>query len=152
MVADTPMQEDFSEGCPNHPRAACGSNDMFMNYMDYSNDACMNIYTQGQRIRMRAIFSPGGVWNTFITSPLDDAAKLVLQSENKGSREYQEYSFNTPPHRIRVFDIVGAERLCVENVPEGNRHELDISHLTPGVYVVHLEHRNGTVVRQLRVD
>jgi lysyl endopeptidase len=85
-------------------------------------------------------------------TPLDDAAKSVLQSENKGSREYQEYSFNSPPHRIRVFDIVGAERLCVENVPEGNSYQLDISHLTPGVYVVHLEHRNGTVIRQLRVD
>jgi hypothetical protein len=75
-----------------------------------------------------------------------------LATENKEARDYQEYSFNSPPHRIRVFDIVGAERLCVENVPEGNRLELDISHLTPGVYVVHLEHRNGTVVRQLRVD
>lgn len=85
-------------------------------------------------------------------TPLDAEAKAVLGAENKGAREYQEYSFNTPPHRIRVFDMVGAERICVENVPEGNRHELDISHLTPGVYVVHLEHRNGTVVRQLRVD
>lgn len=85
-------------------------------------------------------------------TPLDAEAKAVLGAENKGAREYQEYSFNSPPHRIRVFDILGAERLCVENVPEGHRHELDISHLTPGVYVVHLEHRNGTVVRQLRVD
>ena len=85
-------------------------------------------------------------------TPLNDVAKSVLQSENKASRDYQAYSFDSPPHRIRVFDIVGAERLCVEEVPEGNRHELDISHLTPGVYGVHMEHRNSTVVRQLRVE
>ena len=26
--------------------------DMFMNYMDYTNDACMNIFTQGQKTRI----------------------------------------------------------------------------------------------------
>src|SRR5690606_31423409 len=71
LVADTPVQEGFSTGCPNVPRASCGSNDMFMNYMDYTDDACMNIYTQGQRNRMRAVLSPGGVRHSFfITSPL----------------------------------------------------------------------------------
>jgi len=43
LVADTPVQEWFTEGCPNHPRTSCGSHDMFMNYMDYTDDACMNI-------------------------------------------------------------------------------------------------------------
>jgi hypothetical protein len=85
-------------------------------------------------------------------TPLDESAKAILQSENKGSKEYQEYSFDSPPHRIRVFDIVGAERLCVEEPPSDSSYELDISHLQPGVYVVHLDHRNGTVTRQLRVD
>ncbi len=94
----------------------------------------------------------GNVTIALTETPLDDAAKSVLQAENKGSREFQQYSFNTPPHRIRVVDIVGAERLCVENVPEGNSYQLDINHLTPGIYIVHLEHRNGTVVRQLRVE
>ena len=85
-------------------------------------------------------------------TPLDEEARAVLASERKGTREYQEYSFDAAPDRIRVFDIRGVERLCMEEVPEGTRHELDISHLGPGVYVVHLEHRNGTVVRQLRVE
>lgn len=94
----------------------------------------------------------GNVTIALTETPLDDAAKSVLQAENKGSREFQQYSFNTPPHRIWVVDIVGAERLCVENVPEVNSYQLDIRHLTPGIYVVHIEHRNGTVVRQLRVE
>ena len=28
--------------------------DMFMNYMDYTNDACMNLFTQDQKTRMIA--------------------------------------------------------------------------------------------------
>ena len=34
--------------------------DMFQNYMDYSDDACMNLYTVGQKVRMRALFEAGG--------------------------------------------------------------------------------------------
>jgi len=34
--------------------------DMFQNYMDYSGDACMNLFTKGQKARMRALFEEGG--------------------------------------------------------------------------------------------
>lgn len=87
-----------------------------------------------------------------IETPLDEEGKAIVELENKGTREYQEYSFDSPPQRIRIFDIMGVERFCVEVVSEDIRHELDISHLTAGIYVVHLEHKNGTVVRQLRVE
>jgi hypothetical protein len=52
QVADTPNQGNSYSGCPSHPRNSCGSNDMFMNYMDYVDDNCMNAFTQGQNTRM----------------------------------------------------------------------------------------------------
>ena len=33
---------------------------MVQNYMDYSDDACMNLYTAGQSARMNALFASGG--------------------------------------------------------------------------------------------
>ena len=45
------------------PRGKKGQNDlpdMFQNYMDYSDDTCMNLFTEGQKTRMRAIFEAGG--------------------------------------------------------------------------------------------
>jgi hypothetical protein len=33
---------------------------MTMNYMDYTDDACMNLFSSGQKDRMLAIFSAGG--------------------------------------------------------------------------------------------
>lgn len=53
-ITDTPLQNASYGGCPNHPQSSCGSNDMFMNYMDYVNDNCMNTFTEGQKLRMRA--------------------------------------------------------------------------------------------------
>ena len=52
FVADTPTQSTSSSDCPNHPRTSCGSMDMFMNYMDYTDDRCMNLFTQCQKSRM----------------------------------------------------------------------------------------------------
>jgi Pregnancy-associated plasma protein-A/Secretion system C-terminal sorting domain/CARDB len=54
-VADTPNQNQETSGCPAHPRTTCGEVNMFQNYMDYSNDACMNLFSQGQVARMEFI-------------------------------------------------------------------------------------------------
>lgn len=54
LVADTPNQGNNYWGCPSFPQSSCGSEDMFQNYMDYSDDNCMNIFTEGQRVRMQA--------------------------------------------------------------------------------------------------
>lgn len=57
-VDDTPKQAGPSNGCPKFPyKDACQIDSpgiMFMNYMDYSNDACMNMFTEGQTLRMRS--------------------------------------------------------------------------------------------------
>jgi hypothetical protein len=55
FVADTPTQQTSNGGCPSHPSVTCSnSGDMFMNYMDYVDDNCMNAFTAGQKTRMIA--------------------------------------------------------------------------------------------------
>jgi len=41
---------------------------MYMNYMDYTNDACTNIFTEGQKARMKALFAPGGPRYSILSS------------------------------------------------------------------------------------
>ena len=60
FVADTPTHQTSNGGCP-VGRVSCGSTDMVQNYMDYTNDSCMNLFTQGQKDRMRAVLEAGGV-------------------------------------------------------------------------------------------
>jgi hypothetical protein len=53
LVNDTPIQEQANFGCKIHPHISCSNNgDMFMNFMDYTNDACMNSFTNGQKSRV----------------------------------------------------------------------------------------------------
>lgn len=60
-VSDTPTQASDNGGCPGFPSASCGNySDMFMNYMDYTYDACMNAFSVGQASRMNALFGNGG--------------------------------------------------------------------------------------------
>ena len=56
---DTPEHSGSNYGCPNYPStSSCNGNgsngDMFMNYMDYTDDNCMNMFTQDQKNRMIA--------------------------------------------------------------------------------------------------
>ena len=56
-VADTPNQADANGGQPRFPHVTCHNGphgDMFMNYMDYTEDAGMFMFTKGQVRRMRA--------------------------------------------------------------------------------------------------
>ncbi|WP_291721104.1 GEVED domain-containing protein [Bernardetia sp.] len=64
-VSDTPIAAASNGGCPSYPSKSCSNNggftsDMFMNYMDYTNDACMYMFTTGQKNRMRAVLDAGG--------------------------------------------------------------------------------------------
>jgi hypothetical protein len=54
FVTDTPDSDGPSSGCP-IGRISCSVVNMVENYMDYTNDACMNIFTQGQKTRMAAV-------------------------------------------------------------------------------------------------
>ena len=51
-IEDTPTQAHYHDGCPGIGTASCGTNDMFMNFMDYVDDVCMYMFSAGQSDRM----------------------------------------------------------------------------------------------------
>ncbi|WBM75189.1 M43 family zinc metalloprotease [Saprospira grandis] len=67
FVGDTPESDAANYGCDAGHRS-CGSADMVENYMDYSDDACMNLFTAGQKARMQALFAPGGFRESLLSS------------------------------------------------------------------------------------
>ena len=63
LVGDTPNQGSENYGCPTFPHVTCSNGpngDLFMNYMDYTDDACMYMFSAGQKTRMHSVLAAGG--------------------------------------------------------------------------------------------
>jgi hypothetical protein len=67
-VSDTPNQSGNSSGCPSHPRVTCTVSSMFQNFLDYTDDVCMNLFTQGQVQRMSTVIENSPRRNTLLNS------------------------------------------------------------------------------------
>jgi hypothetical protein len=79
---DTPPQKTKNEGCKTHPYnlGVCTGNttgEMFMNYMDYSNDACMYMFTQDQADRMQTAMLNGVYRNPLSFSTVCQTPSIV---------------------------------------------------------------------------
>jgi hypothetical protein len=72
LVNDTPVHNTSNGGCPAYPHlSTCTGTpiEMTMNYMDYTDDACMYMFSPGQKTRMRAVVDAGGTRSTLASSP-----------------------------------------------------------------------------------
>ena len=68
QVNDTPVHNTSNGGCPAYPHySTCSGTpvEMTMNYMDYTYDACMYMFTSDQKLRMQATFGSSGGRNSF---------------------------------------------------------------------------------------
>ena len=67
FVADTPVHKtaNYTASAPFLSLCLPAHNEMPMNYMDYSNDDLMYMFTNGQKARMQAIFVSGGARASF---------------------------------------------------------------------------------------
>lgn len=142
FVGDTPLQAEEYYGCPAHPQNTCGTNDMFMNYMDYTDDNCMGIFTEGQKTRMHAAINtyrsgfftsngcglPASVVHvandlhvTVSPNPADEMLRIAINTE-------MVYSAT-----VRLMDLTG--RVVLEQ--SVNRFDfVDVSTLEAGMYLL----------------
>jgi len=68
LVTDTPTHNTANYGVPTYPHlSTCTGTpvEMTMNYMDYTDDRGMYMFTNGQKSRMSAIFVSGGARAAF---------------------------------------------------------------------------------------
>jgi hypothetical protein len=156
-VDDTPKQSTYTPGCPNGTRLSCGNNetgDMYMNYMDFTDDICMNMFTAGQRKRARALFETGGVRNSILKSqglntstiegsPLPDFYPKWLQPQvypNPATyviKIYCEYDERWIGRKLQVLDISG--RIVIDMIINSKVQQIDVSKLNAGIYFIRAE-------------
>ncbi len=71
FCSDTPLSGASNFGCPTINSCtdpAPDPNDMVENYMDYTDDICMNIFTYDQKMRMRVVLENSPIRASLITS------------------------------------------------------------------------------------
>ena len=75
---DTPVAKDPNYGCPTGTNSCTSraGDDMIENYMDYTNDSCMNIFTQNQKTRMQTVMTNSPRRSSLKTSTKGNAITL----------------------------------------------------------------------------
>lgn len=138
LVADTPRQSNPNYGCPNFPQVECssGSNGvMFMNFMDYVDDDCMNMFTQGQGDRMLAAIntyrpnmlnsqcdsgsSCPPVFTTvssLIPSGTSEASSMVISSGTVASSSNVIFSAKTSICLDQGFEVIAGGEFETNNI------------------------------------
>jgi len=160
QVDDTPTQQTANRGCITGEKFTCGSTahgDMYMNFMDFSDDGCMYMFTKGQRQRMRALFEAGGPRNSLLFSnglvgdglPVRDTlavnnidvlvypnparASVTVQLKDDGSSLGKHlYICNQLGQVVKMLVITS------------KLQQADISTLPAGLYMIKVEGMQGT--------
>lgn len=79
FCADTPIHHDSNYHCPTTIPLSCDPvpvPEMIQNYMDYTNDACMNIFTLNQKDRIMTVMANSPRRNSLKTSTKGTAISL----------------------------------------------------------------------------
>ncbi len=141
-IADTPLQDDENFGCPSHPSPSCGnSGDMFMNYMDYVNDDCMNAFSVDQGDYMNTILSTS-------RSSLAGSASFACAAVDPLALEIVETSNPTCYLKDDGFIIVeasggsGSYTYEINGITNSTGTFYD---MTAGFYTVIVDDGNGTI-------
>ena len=130
---DTPALLSPTYGCPSYPQEACQSNNMTMNYMDYTNDACMSMFTICQAERMIDAllnYRSNLIASTSCSVSLND----VTQPKDISIYPNPIIDFlhiNIKNAQVSISDISG--RMLFNNYIIAGQN-LDVSFLSPGTY------------------
>ena len=165
-VDDTPKQGNFTSGCPSGIRISCNNGpdgDMYMNYMDITNEACINLFTEGQKERMRALFDPGGERNSLLSSyallpPLTNEIPLP---EELPAWYYPNLYPNPATSEItldlsydirwigKVVSITDVQGKTMMKMPINTKVvKINISRLKPGMYFLYAKKEDGVTIKQ----
>jgi hypothetical protein len=159
LVGDTPNQGDENYGCPSSARISCGNGpdgDMYINYMDYTDDACMFMFTKGQKNRIFATLKTGGSRNSVTISgkcgpqvataskyaEIPDLLSVIPNPVSYGSATVSYKLGRAAKIKLVITDAYANTRFVINagNQPAGEYrvHPSEFMRLTNGTYIITL--------------
>ncbi len=167
-IADTPNASAASSSdcqvnlnsCSNEDSywGANDPNDMVQNYMDYSNDSCMNMFTLGQKARMMSfLFSDSARYGLFNSqagcNPLTvrdfsfDQFFSVHPNPTNGEVMVSYFGKWSAEMNIEVLDITG--RMVMNQQVNSYSYKLDLGTLPAGIYTVRFLGDGGVATKKI---
>ena len=168
-VDDTPNQFDATQSCKTFPFfdqcTPSGNGIMYMNYMDYSGDACYRMFTKKQAARMQVEVNPGGnshslttnpqvlLWPTGITTFEQNNQISISPNPSNGIFNVNVVKSNNPLNIITVTNSVGQVVKLINSFDDNKgSFNIDLSNNPKGVYILHMQFEEGSITRKVTVQ
>lgn len=161
LVDDTPLQSKASYGCNDFPFTDTCSQSypgvMFKNFMDYSDDNCLALFTYGQVARIESTLinqraglmtSKGCVLGTLSSAQFDSKEDLSLYPNPTTSKVFFDNS-NYNFENVSVVNSLGQEMSKIKFTAFLNNQEIDLNGLSTGVYI--LKFSNNETSKTIKV-
>lgn len=172
FCCDTPPTNGSNFGCPTNQNSCTETTpfpppytsnvvDQVQNYMDYTDDPCMNLFTLNQSTRMNAAIT--GARNSLLTSDgcvpvgieeiIDVASFYLAPNPSTGIVNMQLFAFKPSKIHLQVYNMVG--ELVAEQKMEASgwlQKQMDFSDLSNGVYQMILKSETNQHTRKIIIS
>ena len=153
-IADTPKQySSYRNSCPSQPENSCGSPDMFMNFMNYTDDACMALFTPGQKNLIHNVIMterPGlldsDCTSTSTHNNLINNNIYISPNPTNGT-----FSIRFPLkhiYDIAIFDSAGRLVKQMQKV-SGPYYQTELTYLKDGLYFLKIKNGQYIYIKKL---
>jgi len=161
FVSDTEKAEKANYDCPTFPHNAsnsCGAGsdgEMFMNYMDYVDDKCMNMFTVGQSQRMNAALTgprAGLLTSKGCQTPLsvehNDAGRdiNVYPNPNNGLFTIHMSEASSKDVTIKVQNVFGNVVKEISTNSNATIQVNAVNEFQPGTYFIRIDSGDNSIV------
>ncbi len=146
-IEDTPLQNAPSFGCPTFPSpdiCTQGNGIMFTNFMDYTDDDCLTMFTLDQKDKMVETLENhrfGLIDNSntecFLSSHPEENMSISIYPNPANEFLYIEFEQPASDRSIQVFNIEG-KRLAEWKASQ-QINQFNLTHFTAGIYYIKME-------------
>lgn len=157
-VADTPKQAAATYGCiaPGSKNACISPEKVLsMNYMDYSDDACMYMFTEGQKTRMLAYINTiSSQYNSTVLNTESNSLGnfAIYPNPNNGqfNISFKEISSN---YKITILDA-SARVVYESSLNDSNDlvHNVQLPNSAAGFYIITISNGTDLVTKKLMIN
>jgi hypothetical protein len=151
FVNDTKPAEGDNSACPTFPHNAnnscgAGSNgEMYMNYMDYVDDNCMNMFTFGQSDRMDAALNGAriGLLSSLGCAAPSNISELYLDNSIEiypnPSSEKLKIKFTESLNKKNILITTALGQTIYSGKIDRNDSEINIADWQTGIYLIYID-------------